>query len=713
MARFDTKDRMIDDFGVQLSGARKETFDIDAIESMTMHELEVKVLKRVLWPEPDWKVLFESNAHYSAPFLYYCRIIRDKLKARPNVKGLKDETELRARCMEYATVVLRLKKACETGFKAWDRGSIHNAIQFLAQEAKEPKLQQNLRNIGLLEQAKMTDACLLQDFPNKMVARLKFAYLQEHSQVGANGQREAYYTISKKTRKGDSVSIISEKFANKQDAFRYARQNIQKKGYQRKPMDMSKMVYLMRPELESIDRIGPNIRNNINVLDLDMLSEFNIAGGEFGVWNSQKDRQAVLNYTYDALCDLAYILNVPHKMIGLESSAGAKISISYGARGSGWQEKAKYLKDANNNEIIHIQKLNGAGWLARAYGHAVDNYIGSLYNGKGLKEPMSWYVLNKHNTAVGNAKVLSAFDNLIKAMSTTRYLAKLRRYGDAVLSKAFALCFEAYIEDTLAQHNMRNDYLVSGTTTSKQRVASLEFAALFPQHDARKKINAKMAELLDVVFHELSTENAKADESESAMYTDTDGFVQYTDNIVSEDDLSEITDSEALNSRLNFKSRLQRLGNIDPTYRASAKDLDAAYDWWLKKMATNLDVKLVLADTRQFIEHYKAPYFVTKGNTALVLNLSADAKTKLQSAITGAIDIKLANAGTNLGSTVTDAVIKEAAAYYLCGLAGVDLGEKYCSSEIYTAISKDSVMTGRLLDEINSITKELLVNKAA
>lgn len=730
--------RLIEDFGITLKGAAKERYyTVDDVLNMSLHELMTKVQKRVIWKELNWKQVYEDNVNLDAKILYYARMIRDKYKVRPNIKRVVDIERARELCAEYISVTNKLEKACLVGIETGDIAIIQQTIDELSvMSLKDTGLKANLVLLRTIRKEETDDACLLQDFPNHIVGKLKNAFLSLHKKQEFNAQGVAEekdcYIISKRTVRGGVSNVVSTMFSSKNDAYTYSLTNLVGKKYERGSIDMNRLVYLMRPELKSIERVGPDIRHNVNCLDLDMLNEFNIAGGEFGVWHSQKDRQAVLNYTYDAFSDLAYILGIPHEGISLEYK-GKKLSISYGARGAGMQEKAKYLKDSNNNEIIHIQKLKGAGWVSRAYGSALDNYMGAEFI-NGDKEPLSWYATVNRGLNHGNTALLAAYGEFKNELVATGYLSSLRKLSPKLQKKVFELCFECYVEDKLEQKGLRNDYLVS--YTKPQQNMNSYFWSIYPQGASRERICRKIDNLLNVALEELRKGHIAVNEDAdneltnlneayeangvkykkindsvaNEAYNNTFDFKSYIENIVSTEDLEDITDDEAKSSSLSLISRLNKMGNVDDSYTITKEQKEQVYKNLLKKGAALAGIKIALADTRSFLNYYNSPYFITKYNRTLVLNIHENIDVKIESLIAGLVEFIMSDMDTV--DDVTGITIKNATTYYLCKLSGVDVADKYCKSDLMTNIVKDSVVTGKLLDEVNNITSLLLTASA-
>lgn len=83
---------------------------------------------------------------------------------------------------------------------------------------------------------------------------------------------------------------------------------------------------------------------------------------------SDKDRQASLNFGYERLLDMCRAIGISPKDVSL----GGRLSIAFGARGSG-NALAHYEP---LREVINLTKMKGTGSLAHEWGHALDDIIG-------------------------------------------------------------------------------------------------------------------------------------------------------------------------------------------------------------------------------------------------------------------------------------------------------------------------------------------------
>ena len=133
-----------------------------------------------------------------------------------------------------------------------------------------------------------------------------------------------------------------------------------------------------RPMMEHIARTGKDYRQGRNISPTEFQETFGFRGGEFGKWLNQADRQDSLNFAYDAFMDLAAILDIPPKAIGLNGELG----FAFGARGEG-KHGAHYEP---GKIAINLTKTRGAGATAHEWAHALDDYFVRLAGVKQIGE---------------------------------------------------------------------------------------------------------------------------------------------------------------------------------------------------------------------------------------------------------------------------------------------------------------------------------------
>lgn len=182
-------------------------------------------------------------------------------------------------------------------------------------------------------------------------------------------------------------------------------------------------------------RTGPERRTG-DVAGDDFKTTFGFRGVEFGNWNNQDERQALMNDAWDGLLDLADVLGVPPKALGLNGD----LALAFGARGHGLQSaRAHYELD---RAVINLTKERGAGSLAHEWFHALDHYFGRQ-DGKASKK---WEV-----QADGTRTLKARGDGADMASSgfqrnQSGVRPEVREAYDALLTTLFKKA-ESYVED--------------------------------------------------------------------------------------------------------------------------------------------------------------------------------------------------------------------------------------------------------------------------
>jgi hypothetical protein len=136
------------------------------------------------------------------------------------------------------------------------------------------------------------------------------------------------------------------------------------------------------PTPDRTDREGVARREG-DVQGKDFMDAFGFRGVEFGNWNNQIERQEVMNAAYDGLMDLAEVIGLPPKAIGLNGD----LALAFGARGQGLSSARAHYEQERS--VINLTKMNGAGALAHEWFHALDHYL-ARQDGKASSQ---WKVL--------------------------------------------------------------------------------------------------------------------------------------------------------------------------------------------------------------------------------------------------------------------------------------------------------------------------------
>lgn len=190
---------------------------------------------------------------------------------------------------------------------------------------------------------------------------------------------------------------------------------------------------------------------------------FGFRGVQFGNYVGDNRRQEDLNEAFDALVDMAYVLDVDPKALSLQGTLG----LAFGARGRGGpRAAAAHYEPAQT--VINLTKTRGAGSLAHEWFHALDNFLGeqeTLKAGTYLTQIDSTlipYLLKRErNKSVAHAFFADLAENTkIIERSQTLDVRRTQPYWSSPVEVA-ARSFESAMKYELANLDMRNDYLVN------------------------------------------------------------------------------------------------------------------------------------------------------------------------------------------------------------------------------------------------------------
>lgn len=343
----------------------------------------------------------------------------------------------------------------------------------------------------------------------------------------------------------------------------------------------TKDIKVERPHLDNIERIGIEIRKG-NITPEQFMDTFGFRGGEFGNWVASDERQSMLNYAYDALVDLAAVINISPRALSL----GGRLAIGFGSRGKGLSNAAAHFEA--DRGVINLTKINGAGALAHEWFHAMDSYFGvfgnqgfvpneegvikspdpsrdylsgDYYNNKKVrdevvkawngvwkamryKEEMAEYDISRLENKLESSK-----DSLVRALQNTRgWLAVDRKWG---LRKKAATPEQLKSWDALIERVNNYDF---GPTSKAETKKKYSFESVY-------EVQKQLSEL------------TKAISGRSALGAD---FYSFHRVVMAKDQLE------------NAKSDQTYLKKVNTTFYNGSKDMDASRSsaYW----STNLEM---------------------------------------------------------------------------------------------------------------------------
>lgn len=400
---------IINDFGVKIGGAKKDLWRMRGMLSedlldMTEREFKDHVNKANVWPIPNFIEMHKNG--YSKLCCFYIKKVRDALPAKLIGKPTKENAE------SYIQFINDVRTECERTKEDSDIDTMRYRL-FVSKGyldgrswTDKGKRQNYLQNkliavviLGRNARRKLEQECFIQDFPSSFRGDLRDTYV-------ISSYDNKYRIKSYRNVAGDY------QFDTQEDALEFAKNTLpllldEFKGSQKRK---SKAGAPERPQLKSIVRNGPDLRQGKKAMPDMLLKTFEFRGGEFGNWTTQEDRQAYLNYAFDALVDMANIMKMNPKYIGLGGYEGKKLAIAFGARGAG-RAVAHYEPSA---VVINLTKMKGAGSLAHEWGHALDDFIGCSIGKKGMITKVDY--LNSRRSEGKEKEVIDAYIKLRDTM---------------------------------------------------------------------------------------------------------------------------------------------------------------------------------------------------------------------------------------------------------------------------------------------------------
>lgn len=205
-------------------------------------------------------------------------------------------------------------------------------------------------------------------------------------------------------------------------------------------------------------RVGEDHRDGGDVTPEQFNEAFGFRGVQFGNYVEGTRRQADLNEAYDALMDLAGVLNLPAKALSLNGQLG----LAFGARGKGGK-RAPMAHYESGNVVINLTKESGAGSLAHEWFHGLDNYFSRMGGAR------VGFMTDKQATGPAIRPEIREAFNAIKRSIAMTGIAERSKELDKRRTKAYwstdlemsARAFESYIINKLEDQSKSNDYLAN------------------------------------------------------------------------------------------------------------------------------------------------------------------------------------------------------------------------------------------------------------
>lgn len=186
------------------------------------------------------------------------------------------------------------------------------------------------------------------------------------------------------------------------------------------------------------------------------IQHFNLYALEFGNWMNQQDR---INFLYGAtvsMRDMATVVGIPQKKMGLRG----RLSISFGGRGHG---RAAAHYQGGSYIVINLTKTNGPGSFAHEWAHAVDDFFGGASGWRETRKQPDYRGLKPGTPAYMMEEIL---DGVLWNQNGTpstyqNWLAHQSEYYNR-RTEIFARITERFFHTEFKKAGINNTYAVEG-----------------------------------------------------------------------------------------------------------------------------------------------------------------------------------------------------------------------------------------------------------
>ncbi|MFX4299845.1 LPD5 domain-containing protein [Pseudosulfitobacter pseudonitzschiae] len=475
---------MIEDFGHRISGAAKDRWQdyrhrIRAVDDQMIWTSSLSDA----FPEPAYKTLqSEGVDSWSLAFI---RAIRDTVPRKPTkaasaVSWARTVIQLRSLCTQLLDGVTSredlertLSKSEESNKIISTRIAMYQAIghdrslkSFEIQAGlwkRFNNVEYNPRKFFCRIRDKKSGISVYGETTREAIRNLSTAISKKRAGPARKAMRFDVYS-NKATgevfigRKMGSDIIKIEAFTTANEAAEYLKDN------QEYLEERFEALSHNPEERRSVNtaREGIDRRAGRDITAKEFHTTFGFRGVQFGNYVEGKRRQKDLNNAYDALMDLAEVLDCDPSDLSLKGTLG----LAFGARGRGGKGAAAAHYEPGH-VVINLTKNNGAGSLAHEWFHGLDNHLGRRTGAAGLFGTELKQQSLSHLTYEDREEI-GAFATLIRNLKKTgigKRSAQLDRFRSSPYytqpCEIGARCFEAWVISELDRRDIRNDYLAN------------------------------------------------------------------------------------------------------------------------------------------------------------------------------------------------------------------------------------------------------------
>ena len=540
---------MINDFGKKIGGARKDTWkgrglSLSDLYEMTAEEKKVFVKKDNVWEKPDWTSLIAAGADKAVSFwknevrkslpkdpssmlgedrneryVAFVQAVRDHVmeltsmnETRKILTWLKTDGYLVPITPYYCDVPKKWEGVINRSFfKAIQKNTfdlcreksyplfgvakedadyvlIKNRLKIYFYEGEDVAFKTETRGTSIRKYLSIHEGYATHFYYPEKIEEYEKTWIKNSWIIVDSGSRDIIaYNLCTEKEAADTVEKIA----------RAAAEIAPKKTAAR----ASKTIFHY-PQLSWVERKGTDYRNGFHATPELLMDTFGFRGGEFGNWLGDKERQENLNQAYDALMDLADILETDPKNLTFHGT----LSIAFGSRGKGGAAAATAHYEPLRR-VINLTRMKGAGCLAHEWAHALDHSLAGTFSKPGSSELLASECRISPDAPESWKKLLSALKRKEDGTFTDFYVASdkfdqiHRKSGHGYWSSTcemFARAFDCYIADKLREKGLRSDYLTAHSDCFVEEMSGTTYHA-YPVGNERERLN----QLFDALIADL------------------------------------------------------------------------------------------------------------------------------------------------------------------------------------------------------------------
>lgn len=514
----------IKDFGQKIGGAKKDMWrnrslsieDVDILDDIDRKKF---IKKDMVWKKPDYQKMKEDGVPVTV--IYFIKTIRDAIPTSPfsyddetvqnYINGINFIQEslqnLRVEDIEsYYEKVIKTNMVLPS--KGWYviildeyRSIVTNkflratqtTISHLNREIRKKQFLFTEEEVVLADyefrKYSTLDHSWDKDYNDRIQIVYKparfatfFMYPEGEYAIESNWQNDTWYAINTKKH-----CFVAYNYSDLEELQQFVLDNAnpteKKKKAGKKRYNVKKLSVLTRKGDENESPMC--LPEFLQITGDNIINEFNIKGGEFGVWVSDDEKQLNMNWAYLSFIDLAAALDIPCSSV----SINGELSIAFGSRGSG-NALAHYELD---RRVINLTRMKGAGSLAHEWGHAIDfiakDTLGRKYYDVTKKlRGAFWYKKDSSSQS----------DFFINSQKMDKMYSKSGHGYWSSTEELFARAFACYVADKLEEKGRHNLYLHGHS----EDAVTIDGEYAVPKGEERQYINECFDEYFKTLINE-------------------------------------------------------------------------------------------------------------------------------------------------------------------------------------------------------------------